>query len=244
MMIKPAIIAFFKDALANKILRLTGFALVLVGVGWALGAWLNWSATQASTRWIQKLQFTDTTYLSANLPTKVASSPEQTRLMEQFQEVGGRAYMHVSIMKHFYTRYYMALLLASGSAVVAAFCLFHISKKGWDEANSYAQVLFVIAAGTALLLGVFPKLFRQDENIADNKTLYIQYVALGNEIRTFLATGTAVLPNDTSVTVPEFIRYVDAQLVTLNKIPVGFDQTQVPDYRRLPITELKQAGAQ
>lgn len=224
----------------SELVRLIAFAAGLVVIGWILGGWLNWSASNASRDWIQKLQFTDTSYVTARLPAQVGESTERERLLQQFQEIGGRAYMHMSIMRHFYTRYYMALLLASGSAVVAAFCLFHISKKGWDEANAYIQILFVIAAGTALLLGVFPRLFRQDENIADNKALYIQYVNLGNEVRTFLATGSAVLPNDTSaITLPNFVRYVDVQLATLNAIPVGFDQTQVPDYRKLQVTEQK-----
>jgi hypothetical protein len=223
----------------NEIVRLVGFALFLIAVGVALGAWLNYSASAASKEWIRNLQFNDKSFASANLPSRVPASTEQVRLMEQFREVGGRAHMHMHVMQYFYTRYDLALLLASGAAVVAAFCLFHISKKGWDEANAYVQVLFVIAAGTALLLGVFPRLFRQDQNIADNKALYINYVALGNEIRTYLATGTAVLPTDTSVTLPEFVRYVDNRLATLNAIPVGFDETQVPDYRKLQVTETK-----
>jgi hypothetical protein len=219
----------------HHIFLLAGFTLALVVVGWVLGAWLNSSATEASGDWIKRLQFADSSYVTAALPMKVDSTPERDRLLEQFRETGGRAYMHLTIMKHFYTRYYMALVLASAAAVVAAFCLLSIAKEGFGKAGAYVQILFVIAAGTALLLGVFPKLFRQDENIVDNKAAYLQYVALGNEIRTFLATGTTVLPNDTTVTIEEFARYVDQQLSKLNTIPVGFDYTQVPDYRKLQL---------
>jgi hypothetical protein len=224
---------------AKEVVRLAALAALLLAVGWGFGMWLNWSSEQQSSAWMRNLQFADSADITGPLSVKADSSAQLDRLVHQFRETGGRAYMHVSIMKYFYTRYYMALVMAAGAAVVAAFCLFHISKEGWNQARPSVQLIFVIAAGTALLLGVFPKLFRQDENIADNKTLYIQYVALGNEIRTYLATRRAELPNDTSVTLPEFVRHIDIQLATLHKIPVGFDQTKIPDYRSLQINEQK-----
>jgi cation transport ATPase len=217
--------------------RLVLLAILLSGGIWGIAILVSNNAEARSTEWIKHLQFSDTSYQRSILPTEPDSAALRERLRHQFREVGGRGYMHISIMKYFYVRYYMALILASGAAVVTAFCLFHISKSGWDTAKPYIKVVFMVAAATALLLGLFPALFRQDTNIADNKALYLQYVALGNEIQTYMAAGTASLPSDTAVTLTDFVWYVDKSLATLNAIPVGFDQTKVPDYKDIQVTK-------
>ena len=228
---------YFARVLRSSVGRLIGFALLLVGLAWLTGVLVTRGANMHSEEWMRYLQFTDSSSIATQLPARADSAAVRARLTEQFREVAGRAYMHFNIMKYFYARYFMALVLTAASAVVAAFCLFHISKDGWKSANGSIQVLFMISAGIALLLGVFPTLFRQDANIADNKLLYLQYVALGNEIRTYMATGDARLPADTAVTPIEFVWYVDKQMATLNAIPVGFDQTKIPDYSTLQVVQ-------
>lgn len=228
---------FAKRVLGSSIVRMVGLAAFLVTMAWVSGWILTYWANAHSAEWMQYLQFTDSSSMTTKLPAEPNPAAVRERLTEQYREVAGRAYMHFNIMNYFYTRYYMALILTAAAAVIAAFCLFHISKDGWKSARGSIQVLFTISAGTALLLGVFPALFRQDANIKDNRALYLQYVALANEIRTYMATGEAVLAADSTVTPTEFVWHVDKQLATLNAIPVGFDETKIPDYRTLELAK-------
>ncbi|HEX9940325.1 MAG TPA: hypothetical protein VGB15_24540, partial [Longimicrobium sp.] len=85
-----------------------------------------------------------------------------------------------------------------------------------------------------------PALFRQEQNITDNKKLYLEYIALQNGIRTYVATGK-VVENDSAMALPDFVRHVERQRMLLNLLPLGFDESKIPDYSAMrPLGEPSQ----
>lgn len=88
-------------------------------------------------------------------------------------------------------------------------------------------------------------MFQQEQNIKENKVLYLKYEALENEVLSFAATYEPLLretkadalanelPQQESATperVRKFIHYVDEQLAQGN-IAIGFDYSQIPTYK-------------
>jgi hypothetical protein len=160
---------------------------------------------------------------------EVAMTPdERTRLMRQLTEIRRRAKHHLSVMEFFYTRYYMAITLFSVIGAIAALLLSFIVAKGWKDSSTYLITAFVVMTGTAAFYKALPSEFRQEQNIADNKTLYLQYVSLENELMSYLATGEDL--NEKPAPPAHAIHYLDGRLKELNNLAIGFDYTKVPDY--------------
>ena len=121
--------------------------------------------------------------------------------------------------------------MASLVGAVSGICLFYIANKGWANANNYAITTFVVSTVIAAYFLSFITVFKVQENISDNKALYLQYVALGNQLVSYCATGTT---DDESVkSEDEFIRQIDRTMATINDIAIGFDYTKIADYRTI-----------
>ena len=119
------------------------------------------------------------------------SLQQQARLREQLSETIDRTEHHLDVMRFFYTRYYIAIILFSMTGALAAVSLVLISKRGWEASNEYVITVFFLMTALTLFFGSFPGLFQQDKNIADNKALYLKYSALANEIVSYAVTGEA-----------------------------------------------------
>jgi hypothetical protein len=83
-------------------------------------------------------------------------------------------------------------------------------------------------SSAAAYFAAFPSIYRQGQNIADNKALHLRCQAIENEILSYLVTGEDLhgRPREPR----EFIHHVDTQLAEANNIAVGFDDTKIPDY--------------
>jgi len=133
---------------------------------------------------------------------------EKDRLEAQFQELRARCRHHLTVMTEFYGWYYMAIIMMSLTAAIAAMILLWISKKGWSDATPAVLIAFVIMATATIYYREFPGVFKQEENIAENKRLYLAYVVLQNEMRSYCVTGEDL--NGKKQPAAKFIHYLGA----------------------------------
>jgi hypothetical protein len=155
-----------------------------------------------------------------------ASDLERARLKDQLALSRERAAHHLTVAVYFFSNYYMAILQAFVMGAVAAVALFFITKVGYAQASPYIVTVFITATVLATLYGAFPSVFRQQDNVAENKALYLRYIALQNEMLSYSATGSD--GTGKKVTAREYIAYVDKELNKTNNIAVGFDATKIP----------------
>ena len=166
-------------------------------------------------------------FASTNLPAEQSS-----RLEEQARYVSGRATHHFRVMQFYYTNYYVALLLGSVYGGIAAMSLFLLTKAGWQQGGKCLGSLFLTTTVCTTFFFTFPTWCRMDETVTKNKALYVRYVALLNDMRTFLATGNfAQDPQPTNApTAANFILRMDNEMKKANDIAVTFDATKGPIY--------------
>ncbi len=143
--------------------------------GEVIGIWPE-AATSASSR--APLQF-----------SIAANEVQKARLEAQVAEVSNRARFHLQALVFLFANYYMSIIVFSVAGAIAAVSLVLISQKGWSDANEYIITVFFVMTAVTVFFGAFPGLFRHEQTVADNKRLYLKYVALEDEIRTYAATG-------------------------------------------------------
>ena len=180
---------------------------------------------------------------SAAPPAISSESKLQARLVEQLTEVQARRNRHKAVMIYFYKQYFVMLSMASGTALAATLFAFFISRDGWDKANNGLINAFFVTSSAAILYTQIPVLFEQELNLKANRTEYLAYDTLEEDILSYLAinaaanstTNSTTKSNETKLT--SFILKVDQQLAALNQIPLDFDATQA-----IQIPNLQQFG--
>jgi len=183
-------------------------------------------------------QWTAALHASATGPAKDAlnlavpmADQERTRLEAQFDQLRAREEHHLVVMADFYAWYYMAIVMSSMTAAVAAILLFLITRNGWAATARETVIAFLILTTAAVFYRAFPATFEQEKNIAENKRLYLEYVALQNEVRTYGVTGEDMQGKKQSPA--QFIHYLDSRMARANNIAVGLDPTKVSTYNEL-----------
>jgi hypothetical protein len=161
---------------------------------------------------------------------KMLNPTQEVRLKTQYLEARGRAVHHLDVMIFFFANYYRAISMMMILGGIAGVALFFIANKGWSNANAYVINIFITATALTAYFGAYPSVFKQQDNISDNKRLYLQYVALGNEIGSYGATGASYLPKE-NATANDFIHHIDDQLAAVNDIAIGLDSSKVPTYK-------------
>lgn len=152
------------------------------------------------------------------------------RLKQQWLAIRGRAAHHFTAMVDFSKWYYMSIGTFSLSALVAAIALFFLTSEGWSAGlrNYDLLAVFVVMTGAATFYRSVIAFYRHAENIADNKQLYKNYVALENEVRSFAATGAVAAGGPK--TTDDFVAHVDKKMAEFHNIAIGFDASKVPTY--------------
>ncbi|MBW4636926.1 MAG: hypothetical protein KME05_01605 [Gloeocapsa sp. UFS-A4-WI-NPMV-4B04] len=217
---------------------------------------LNWFAGEQSDKWTQGLKYNP---MSQQIPEQLSSKDknlqayinklpnatlaEKARLFEQLKEIQNRARSHISVARAFYIWNYQSLSIAAVSSIVAAVSLLFLSRRGWDGSNKYVINVFIVSFSITVVVGVFPALFKQEENISNNTRTYLAYIALDNRLNSYIATQefTGLKPANTSNStqllpvknIKDVIRSVDDELATLNNIYIGFDASKIPNYREV-----------
>jgi hypothetical protein len=176
-----------------------------------------------------KSEMTNSVKYSQSTPT----TGETLRLLEQVQHISNRAKHHFDVMQFFYLNYYVELLLGSIFGGLSALALVLLTKTGWDRADRYLISFFLTTTVSAAFFIGFPKLCKMDENVAKNKALYVKYVSLLNDARSFVTVGDFV--QDTKPATPlstkEFILRLDAEMKKANDVVVSFDPGKFPVYK-------------
>lgn len=231
------------------------FMLLLITL---CGTWfLSWFAAKQADKWTQGLRYAPTSQqISTQVSTEEAKRlqayiskipnanfEEKARLFNQLKEIENRAKSHISVARAFYIWNYQSISIATISSIIAAVSLFFLSRKGWDNANRYVVNVFIVSFGITVVVGVFPALFKQEENISNNTRTYLAYIALDNRVKSYIATQDFIglKPANTGNSaqieplknIKNVIRSIDDELATLNNIYIGFDASKIPNYREI-----------
>lgn len=173
---------------------------------------------------------------SLAFPSVQKASPAiRIRLREQIAALASRSERHFVIMEYYYSRYYMSIAMVLVFGVISSATLVLLVNVGWKDGNPFIKTTFIACSMVTAFFGSFPTVFQHSQNIADNKRLYIKYVALHNESLSYLTTGESM---DKTILSPQvFIHYLDNQLSQLNTFAIGFDDSRIPDFKKSFKTE-------
>lgn len=155
-----------------------------------------------------------------------ATEIERFRLQDQLHLIRERANHHLTVSVYFFSNYYMAIIQAFVMGGIAAVALFSITKVGYSQANQNVVTVFVTSTALATIYGAFPSVFRQSDNVSENKMLYLKYIAMQNDMLTYAATG--LNSSLKKATAAEFISFIDKELNNTNNVAIGFDATKIP----------------
>ncbi|MFN2455715.1 MAG: hypothetical protein ABR577_16010 [Pyrinomonadaceae bacterium] len=156
---------------------------------------------------------------------KPPNAEQQKRLDEQLAGIRARRNHHGVVMAFFFKAYYMAISVVLFSGLIAALALFFIAQNGWSGTNPYVKTVFLVMTAVTAYYGLFPSVFQQQQNISDNKTLFLAYKGLENEVTSYPLTLTDI--SGGAKTPTQFITYVDSKMNTLGNIAIGFDYTKI-----------------
>lgn len=186
------LLGFFRDPVNLRVFRHIALVLALIGATHLLSNYVTYTAEKYSTKWSAHLQPKTSQQLSFPDNDYFFSELEKSRLNQQVARIRERLTLHLEVMNFYYTRYYMAIITFSIAAGVAAIILVLISKRGWERTNEYVITAFLVMASSSVFYGAFPGVFQQEQNIVDNKVLYLKFLALENEVFSYAVTGEAL----------------------------------------------------
>lgn len=170
------------------------------------------------------------------------SEIQKSRLSQQVQDIIGRAEHHWKVMAYFQSNYYTGILLRNILGGLAALSIFLVSRNGWERSHPVLVSFALTTSVCTAFYAAFPLMFKQEENFAKNKALYLNYVALLNEVHTYVATGhypqgdkqaKGEKPSETSCCTPlaEFVVHVNDEMARVNDIAIAFDPNKGAVYK-------------
>jgi hypothetical protein len=224
----------WKEWLGTSAARFAGLVVVMT-IATPLSAHFAYThGFSIAERWTNELQpklqlIDDKTTHFCVVPGTTPGSAS-ARLEQDYREIRSRMAHHLAVLEYFYANYFRAIFMGSILGAISGVCLFYIANKGWTNSNNYVIVVFVFTTVTTAYYLSYVTIFREQENISDNKVLYLQYVALGNDILTYCSTG---LTDDPQVSIDKYARQVDTRMATVNNIAIGFDYTKIADYKQI-----------
>ncbi|QNI30845.1 hypothetical protein H7849_17210 [Alloacidobacterium dinghuense] len=210
-------------------------AAVLIVASFVTSSIAYWHASHLAREWVSPLR----PHYGLREPGKAGfcKPPGQVagavtlRLEDDVQEVQGRIQHHLNVMIYFYANYYRAIIMSSILGAVSGICLFYIANKGWATASNYVVTTFVISTVIGAYFFSLIAVFKEQDNITANKALYLQYVALGNRIASYCATGST--ENAQPETLDSYVHQVDTQMAAINDVAISLDSGKVADYKAL-----------
>ena len=154
----------------------------------------------------------------------------ETRLAGQFHTIQQRINHHFDQMITYYSYSFATTIMVGVLAAIAAITLVFITLKGWTPSSEYLKTIFLVATVTATYSAAFPGIFQLQKNVDDNRFLYLKYVGLANEMCSYQVTTETV--DKSPLDQATFIHRVDTEMSNLNKIAVGFDISQIPEFSK------------
>ena len=168
------------------------------------------------------------------------TSQEESRVEGQFHQIQQRLRHHFNQLITYYSYSFATTIMVGILAAIAAIALVFITLDGWCPSSEYKKTIFLLATVTATYSAAFPSVFQLQKNIDDNRYLYLKYVELANEICSY--QSTAETSDKSPVGLNVFIHQVDNELSSLNKIAVGTEASQIPDFNEALSKALGQKG--
>jgi len=166
---------------------------------------------------------------------------QEERLQGQFHEIQQRIKHHFSQLITYYSYSFATTIMVGILAAIAAITLLFITVKGWVPSSQYQKTIFLLATVTATYCAAFPGVFQLQRNIDDNRFLYLKYIDVANQMCSYQATNESL---DRGAVDPSvFIHQIDTTLGSLNKIAVGSELSQIPDFTKALNQALGQTGA-
>jgi hypothetical protein len=169
------------------------------------------------------------TAVSVPIPAENEKAYE-IRLAGQFHTIQQRIHHHFEQMITYYSYAFTTTIMVGVLAAIAAITLVFITFKGWQPSSEYLKTIFLVATVTATYSAAFPGIFQLQKNVDDNRFLYLKYVGLANEMCSYQVTTETV--DKLSLDQATFIHRVDTEMSNLNKIAVGLDISQIPEFSK------------
>ena len=224
----------------------------------------SWEVKKASAPWIEKIRSSkikdkescrsllvrlDATF-STNHKEKVQADAAKRkelltaqceRLIEQQEYIQAQIILHSDLMQYLYTNMFAALITALIAGLLAMIVLVFVSKKGWQQVNSYLLVAFLSLSAVAGFYGAFPTMFEQETNAEANKELCIGYDNVIQEINDHFATifDKDGKPSD----INKFIHSISKRITELHSIPFGMNPEEAVSIAQKVRDILQQQGA-
>jgi len=126
----------------------------------------------------------------------------------------------------------MAILITTISGILSAISLLFISKAGWLNVSRYVITIFLVTTSSAAFFGGFPLLFKQKQNIDENKKLFLAYSALANQVLSYAATGEDLRKKE-KAGMKDFIHRIDTALAELYTFPIELEPSAIPDLKKI-----------
>lgn len=149
----------------------------------------------------------------------------KVRLLEQFHYLQQLKLHHFMALRLFYANLFVCISMAMVAGFLGTACLALITRDGWSQTSGWIQVSFILFAALAVYYTALPKLFRQEENISENKQLFVTYSNLQQDILTLVRVGCVPPKESKDDCVAGFIGTIDARIQAVNRIAIGFDST-------------------
>lgn len=225
-------------------LLITSSLAISIFIFWSL---LSWFAGNKAKEWLVQPTIKPEPIFTEKFQAKPAV---KERLNQQFDEIQSRIKSHSDVMIYFYKQSYVCGSMSLALAITSALCIFFISRDGWEKANNGLINAFLVTTSAAFVYNQIPVIFKQENNITGNRTLYLEYVALRNEFLSYAATG-GTIGGDTkqpsvfnAIDTNQFIHQIDRRLAELNQIAIDFDLSRVADVPDFQPGNLRAAPSQ
>jgi hypothetical protein len=157
---------------------------------------------------------------------------QKSRLQDQATHISNRANHHFKMMQYYYSNYYVSLFLGSVYGGLAAISLFLLTRAGWEASGRCLRSFFLATTVCGIFFFAFAAWCEMDQNATKNKALYVRYLGLLTDARTFVAINDydRDLKATNAVTFNQFILHLDSEMKKANDIAVAFDATKGPIY--------------
>jgi hypothetical protein len=159
------------------------------------------------------------------------------RFRSQLNSVVIMSRFHLSMTRYFLLQYFYCITIASIFGIIAAIALVLFIRRGFDNANPYVVNLFFTSVAVSTLFYSFPFVYKQEDNLNKNVTLYKEYTNLRKEMFSYAAiqncsNGDLKKLGRLNYPLCRYIAYVDSSTSIKFNIPLGFDMTKVNDYKK------------
>jgi hypothetical protein len=177
-------------------------------------------------------KYLDLESTEARLVQTRISSHEQVRLLEQIEASTQGAEKHAGLALHFHSQAKASVILSLVLGVTAGTLGVLISRDGWEKTDNSYIIAFALMSTTALFFTQFPRILQSDNNFQNNRDIYLGYLTLENQIRSFVATegGIGDDPENkdkfSRIDTNRFIHSVDNKLSELNQLSISIDSNQ------------------